>query len=132
MGKKPKLMKVNKEFLGKINLYSIEFSQSVGSPGGFGMGSHGGFGMGPTFSINSSQYYVNKGSGDVVIYLGTSHPMNGGHKKFSKAAMKFFTDCPDILEKIKSKEFKQKQIPEIVEYYASECDGTSIQKNSKK
>lgn len=49
----------------------------------------------------------------------------GGRKydryKFKEFATELFRDCPDLVEKIKKKEFKVKQSLEIIEYYNTQC-----------
>lgn len=40
---------------------------------------------------------------------------------FKKTALKYFEDCPKILEKIKSKEFNKKNIQDMIDYYNDKC-----------
>ncbi len=71
---------------------------------------------------NFYHYYVNKGSGDVVIKLGSSQQVYGS-RHFKKTALKFFKDCPSLIKKIEDKEFnRRKHIEEIIEYYKNECE----------
>ena len=114
-GKKPKLMKVIKEYPNKINLYGIKYSVAVGNSIGIGPLSVG-------LTDNFYHYYVNKGNGDVVIMLGSSQQVYGS-RHFKKTALKFFKDCPSLIKKIKDKEFnRRKHMEEIIEYYKNECE----------
>jgi len=42
-------------------------------------------------------------------------------RRFKKNAVKYFEDCPALIEKIKSKEFKSKDVLMIADFYNSEC-----------
>jgi hypothetical protein len=114
-GKRPKLMKVIKEYPNKINLYGIKYSVAVGH----------GIGIGPIslgLTDNFYHYYVNKGNGDTVIKLGSSQQVYGS-RHFKKTALKFFKDCPSLIKKIKDKEFnRRKHTEEIIDYYKNECE----------
>ncbi|GAB1858688.1 hypothetical protein MHTCC0001_35280 [Flavobacteriaceae bacterium MHTCC 0001] len=41
---------------------------------------------------------------------------------FKKTALEYFKDCKKVTDKIKKKEFWKKNIPEMVEYYNSNCE----------
>ncbi len=108
VGKRPILVKVIKEYEGTINLYAIDFSVTSGT--------------GPLFiTDNFKHFYANKGTGDVVIKLGSSQQVYGG-PYFKKTSVKFFKDCPSLVKKIKSKEYnRRRHIVEIIEYYNENC-----------
>ena len=42
-------------------------------------------------------------------------------KSFKKSTAKFFSDCPELVEKIETKEFGRDDIKQIVLYYNSNC-----------
>lgn len=106
-GKEPLLMQVIKEYKGIINLYAIEQTRDYGM-----------------IATNFAIYYVNKGSGVEVIKLGSSD-MIFGKKKFKKTAKKFFNNCPELLKKIESNEFKRSNdVEQIIEYYKQNCGGS--------
>ncbi len=121
---KPKLM--TPITLGKINLYKIDVTimsnAIVGGPqinntigGGFGLGVNN-FN---DFSINN--YYVGKGDTDFVEKL-TSSNNRLFEKSFKKAASEYFKDCSKLVEMIQSKEFRKRDLEEIVEFYNEDCD----------
>jgi hypothetical protein len=104
-GKKPMLMRVIKEYEGKINLYAIDYYKDWGG------------------IINYyCHYYVNMGKGHTVEKLGSSEIIFGS-KKFKKQIKKIFKKCPNLIKKVENKEFKRtKNIEEIIEYYYENCD----------
>lgn len=89
-------MKIEK--LGKINLYSIFVSNS-GSAMGMGL---------PTSSGNV--YFLEKNN--VIIRTGA---------KFKNGKLYLIEDCPILIDKIKTKEFKKREVIEIIEYYNKKC-----------
>jgi len=40
---------------------------------------------------------------------------------FKNKIRKFFSDCPELVEKINDKIFKRKHIEEVIEYYKLNC-----------
>ena len=105
-GKEPKLMRVVKEHEGKINLYAIDYYKNWGG------------------IINYySHYYINKGKGHAVEKLGSSEIIFG-KKKFEKGIKKIFKSCPNLIKKVKNKEFKrtkEEDIEKIIDYYYKNC-----------
>lgn len=63
--------------------------------------------------------YVKKEDENQAIHLGSNQLFT---KNFKTAASDFFKDCPTLVEKIQTKEFKKKEIKAIVEYYNTYCD----------
>lgn len=45
-----------------------------------------------------------------------------GEKYFRKKASVFFKDCPTLIKKIKTKEFKKSDLVEIIEFYNTKCN----------
>ncbi len=66
-----------------------------------------------TYSNNN--YYVAKKNEEIAVSLESG-------KKFKKTASKYFSDCPDLVAKIQSKEYKKRDIVEIVKFYNENCD----------
>ena len=64
------------------------------------------------------KYYLRRGEGDVVLFI-SSDPFS---RSFKKAGSKYFKDCSSLVQKIKKKEFKKKNIEEAVKYYNSKCN----------
>lgn len=113
--KKPLLLEPIKE--GKVTLYKIVnqgYNPSVYTGNGYGSG---GWSNGNYYSISS--YYVSKDNGNIVIHLGEKGTIFT--KNFKKAASEYFNDCSELVEKIQSKEFRKRDIVEIVEYYNGNC-----------
>ena len=89
-------MKIEK--LGKINLYSIFVSNS-GSAMGMGL---------PASSGNV--YFLEKNN--VTIRTGA---------RFKNGKSYLIEDCPILIDKIKKKEFKKREVIKIIEYYNKNC-----------
>lgn len=105
---------------GKINLYRVNVSgmtapTTMGFVGTGGMG----IGMGTSFSIDN--YYVCKDKSDIVTRL-TSIGSLFSNKKFIKAASKYFSDCPNLVNQIKNKVYQENDIEEIVKFYNTKCN----------
>lgn len=98
----------------KVNLYRIA------SVGYSTMGSPMGFGGAPTmtyaYSINN--FYVMKNGDKLATHLGSNQLFS---KNFKKAASEYFKDCPSLVEKIKTKEFKKRDLKTIIDYYNEDC-----------
>ncbi len=107
-GKKPRLMQIVKEYPGKVNLYMVKLHSINMRESGF------------SNEDISSTYYINKGKGDVVIKIALQFFIYG-NRHFKKTALDFFKDCPALIEKIKNKEFKKRDIEAIVDYYNKDC-----------
>lgn len=104
--KKPLLLTVMID--GFLKLYA-EFSTSYG---GSGMGAGMGFRSSSTYHIKRTtdklgQYFIAYG------YI----PKVG----FNKVVESYFTDCPQIQEKVEKGEFKKDDFEKIVEYYNQNC-----------
>lgn len=63
-------------------------------------------------------FYVSKGVNEDLKELRSSlrHWTN-----FKKIASNYFKDCPKLVKKIQSKEFRKRDIVEVVEYYNDNC-----------
>lgn len=110
----PEILTVIKK--GKVNLYKTIFAgynyaPPVG-PNGFGAG-----GVGVAYSIN--HFYVSKEGEEEVTHLGSTHIFS---KNFKKAASEYFKDCPVLVEKIQVREYKKRNIEELVAFYNTECE----------
>ncbi|MFY0629283.1 MAG: hypothetical protein JXR05_02810 [Flavobacteriaceae bacterium] len=64
-------------------------------------------------------YYIVKNKGKDAIYFGDTDLT--GHRRFKEITRKHLTDCPDLIEKIKKREYKVKHAPEVVKYYNEKC-----------
>ena len=65
------------------------------------------------------EYYLKKQDEKKPILLTTSNIFS---KNFKKVATEYFKDCSKLIQKINNKEFKKRDIEEIVTYYNSECN----------
>lgn len=102
--------------VGKVTLYNLH---TQGYSSGFSPMAGGGAPMytgGASYSINN--LYVLKEGEDKASHLGSDHLFS---KNFKKAASAFFKDCDSLVQKIQNKEFKKKEIKEIVEFYNDHC-----------
>ena len=95
-------------------------STSQGYSGATGIGT-GGLGspvaVGNFYSISNS--YVRKANEDEVYHLGSDRLFS---KNFKKAASDYFKDCPALVEKIQAREFKKKDLEEIIDFYNEKCN----------
>lgn len=99
---------------GKVSLY---LNNQIGySPGMVGGGPGGMMSMGTVHSIDN--YYLKRDSDQSLTHLGSNQLFT---KNFSAAASEFFEDCPVLVKKIEEKEFKKRDLREIVSFYNSEC-----------
>jgi len=99
---------------GKVTLYrTLRSGYVVGAPGpnGMPMGGH---------SYSISNYYLSKDDKNLVVHLGARGTIF--NKNFKKAASDYFKDCIMLVSKIQSKEFKKRDIVEIVEFYNENCN----------
>ena len=64
-------------------------------------------------------YYIVKNQGKNAIYFGDTDLT--GHRRFKEITRKHLTDCPNLIEKIKKREYKVKHAPEVVNYYNEKC-----------
>lgn len=98
----PKLYKEN--IKGKISLYSKEVS-NPGVPNGFGGG-------GMTFGGGSATIYYILVK-DKLIRVGT---------RIKKKHLKILKNCTTLIEKIKRKDLKKRDVFDIINYYNNSCD----------
>lgn len=65
-------------------------------------------------------YYIVKNQGKNAIYFGDTDLT--GHRRFKEITKKHLADCPDLVEKIKNREYKVKHAPQVVAYYNEKCN----------
>jgi hypothetical protein len=106
---KPVLMEVIEE--GNMNLYrESNYGLSIGMEL-FVKASEAT--VGPKLDYDySSKYYVKRENEENATDLSF---------RFKTISLRYFSDCEDILEKIRNKDFKVKTIPELVFYYNDYC-----------
>lgn len=116
MGKEDSIV-LQEVLIGRLSLYKTEshgqsppFSGNGFAPGNAGMAG------GNFYSIQN--YYVLKDGVDGVVHL-TSSQFFG--KNFKKGASAYFKDCPSLVEKIQTREYKKRDIEEIIKYYNNNC-----------
>ena len=134
VGKKPRLMKVVREYPGRINLFVIEYRQNsssgtfstpqssqINTPAGDVVVTNPGSPVNSGVSLGVvNEYYANKGSGLEVTKIGDDHPVFG-KRQFKKAINEFFKDCPEIINKVKKNEFRRRDMVSIVDFYNENC-----------
>ena len=88
---------------GKINLYFLQKSSyGFAIPGGSGATYGGG---------TSYIYFIEKGE----RFMKLGYRVNKGN-------LFYFTDCPILIKKIKSKEIKGSNVYKIIDFYNTRCD----------
>ncbi|MGY8939071.1 MAG: hypothetical protein ACKVK4_03750 [Flavobacteriales bacterium] len=119
--KEKKRYKVLEEVvIGDISLYKIVRHGTHAPMGvGFGgVGGVGGMGMGMGASFTIKNYYLRKKHEKEVTQISSTHLFS---KNFKKAATTYFEDCPDLVEKIATKEYRKRDIRAVIEFYNSKC-----------
>ncbi|MDY7394176.1 hypothetical protein UMM65_02905 [Aureibaculum sp. 2210JD6-5] len=71
---------------------------------------------------NNKNYYVSKENMDSVTHLGRIGPLKLFDKNIINEAIEYFKDCPELVKKIQAREYKKRDIVEIVEYYNEHCE----------
>jgi hypothetical protein len=118
--KKKKKYKVLEEVVvGGISLYKV-VSHGAHAPMGVGFGGAGGMGMGMGMSTGFTikSYYLRRKEEKEVTHITSTDLFS---KNFKKAATAYFNDCPDLVEKIETKEYRKRDIRAIIEFYNSKC-----------
>lgn len=123
--KKPQYPLLEIVTIGKISLFSKDVTHTSSTPGfgSFSVNGSGSASYSPSMggfsnSYSSIIYYLSKDNSDEIFYYMDKNILGG---KFKKTASKYFKDCPELVKKIQSKEFKRGDIVEIVEYYNENC-----------
>lgn len=111
---------------GKISLYRMGKSSvsSFGAPG-MGMSVGGGVTVGFGVSPQYVDYYVCRDNVDVVTKLLTLGGIS--LKKFKEYGAEYFSDCPELVEKIESKYYKKGDIEDVVNFYNNHCSNTNTE-----
>ena len=106
------------EVSGKVNLYT-DHSFGYMATGPSGVGSPGGtsFGGGQFYSVN--HYYLKRHNEETAFHIGSDQLFS---TNFKKAASDYFSDCLVLKQKIEAKEFKKRDLVEIVNFYNSQCN----------
>jgi len=112
---KPLLLTVLRE--GFLTLYG-EFSTHFYA-GGMGMGVGIGGGMGMGMGGSSSTYHIKRATDKMgQYYIAYGYIPKVGFKKVIKS---YFTDCPQLQEKVEKGEFKKDDFEAIVLFYNDHC-----------
>lgn len=91
---------------GAVKIFNYYYTQHT--PGMYGAG--GMVTSGTT--ISQEKYVLQKGNGTLVRPVGIS---------FKKDMMTFFSDCPELVKRIDSKELRKSDLLLIVSYYNNSC-----------
>ncbi len=110
-------MLVNEVLKGKLTLYKE--TQYNYNSGGFGMGAAGGMTFGVGGGYKTTQYFLLKEGEKEAVNFGKK----GGlvTKNFKKVVQESLEECPSLVEKVESGEFKRRDIVEMVEFYNENC-----------
>jgi hypothetical protein len=101
----------------KVSLYIIGTSgQHVGM--GFGGNSDGFGSVGGASSFSIESYYLKREGEKEVTYITSTGAFS---RNFIDSTSYFFIDCPELVEKIKKKEYKKRDIREVVKFYNTNC-----------
>ncbi|MGJ8733392.1 MAG: hypothetical protein ACSHW4_09600 [Cellulophaga sp.] len=114
---KDRPMVLEEIIVGQISLYQLQtqgYNASVNNTGG-NFGSVGG--MGYSYTVND--FYLKRKNENAATHLASSKLFS---KNFTKAAKPYFLDCPDLIKKIENKEYKKRNLTEIVKFYNTKCN----------
>lgn len=89
------------EIDGMVRLYRHDYTQTNYSST-----------MAMSTSYNVERYLLQKGDGKL------KRPRT---LTFKKDMVQYFSECPELCDKIESKEFKKRELESIVEYYNTQC-----------
>jgi len=77
--------------------------------------------MGPGMGMTQQTivaHYVKKEDDDEVILLSSDHFAD---KSLQSKGPAFFSDCPELVDKIYNKDFKKRHVYDIVKFYNTTC-----------
>lgn len=107
--------------IGMVNLYILE--QTGYSSPMFVGGTNGQMNMAHGTYYDIKNLYVRRGLNGEITHLGSNQLFS---KNFKNAASTYFSDCPVLVEKIQSKEFKKKHVRDIVNFYNLQCNDQQV------
>ena len=99
---------VELELEGKAKLFNVYITE-IGPAVILGSG-----GASPGASANMSKKYVLEKEGGELIRVRTL--------SFKKDMIKYFSDCPELVKKIKDKEFRMRDLEMLVVFYNDRCE----------
>jgi len=111
---------------GKINhyIYSSNFINSFTSFQKINLGN--GTTINRTIQSNNNRsinlFYLKRKGDKYTTYMSDVYYSVFGEKIFTKNAINFFKNCDELVQKIKSKEFRKSDIIEIIEFYNEHCN----------
>ncbi|RRO16773.1 hypothetical protein [Flavobacteriaceae bacterium 14752] len=98
---------LEEEIVGPVSLY-IQTTEGTNTEYATGM----------TYNYTSIGYYVKKEHNNEVIFLTSDSALNF---KFTEIGQTFFRDCPELVQKIEDKDFRKKDVYEVVKFYNKNC-----------
>ncbi|TMM28586.1 hypothetical protein FDT66_13345 [Polaribacter aestuariivivens] len=104
----------------KMKLYARIVSNSTMSPNM--IGGQRGFTSSTYYSSQDNEFYAlrkNEKIASPLITLPTNISASLFTKSFRKRAMKYFSDCPSLVKKLKKRKFRESQILEVIAEYDS-------------
>jgi hypothetical protein len=100
---------------GRVNLYKETFSNVANQL-------NGGFGTSYTFTSTKVTYYLSTDTDGKNIAFSLRRG-NTYSKRFKNITNKYFKDCEDLVDKIKTRSyFGRYEIESIVDYYNETCE----------
>ncbi|PNW25799.1 hypothetical protein [Formosa algae] len=104
----------------KVKLYARKVSNSTMSP--IMIGEERGFSSSTYYSSQDNEFYAlrkNEKIASPLITLPTNISASVFTKSFRKRAMKYFSDCPSLVKKLKKRELRESQILKVIAEYES-------------
>ncbi|MDR2121666.1 MAG: hypothetical protein LBP34_00940 [Flavobacteriaceae bacterium] len=66
-------------------------------------------------------YFFKRPNEESLVYIGDDSPVVNPNVFLRQMARNYFSDCPDLAEKIMEREFRFKDREKIIDYYNSQC-----------
>lgn len=106
-----KLLKV--VIIGKTSLYLLNHETQVGNTAT----------SLPFLALTykGADFYIGKNESSLVDFIG-ANSIAVGRKNIRKGLIKYFKDCRELVKKLKNKEFKNKDIIKVIEFYNEKCN----------
>ncbi len=122
--KKTKNLKYTKVQLivdGPVQLYIQSLNYNTPTTTQFTRYPNGHINQKTVFLADYSQYslFVKKPNEEKLFWLAT--PQAGLARNFKKASLEYFQDCPALVSKLESNEFKRKTAPQMIQFYNNNC-----------
>jgi hypothetical protein len=106
--KKPKIMELIEK--GKVNLYAFSEIRTIDN---YSSNQVNGFPVSNYKTKLIVEYFIKFPTNEIAIDIVFS---------FKKRVLRYFSDCPELIEKVNNKTFTKSTIPEMIYFYNDYCN----------